>query len=219
VLFDQCQPLLSDVRSFDSAEFPSELNVGVCSNQMELTNGGFHHGQFYTVESLVLELDEKGVEREEPVVSNESLVVDRCQMVDDQIAKKLGLGLERGPGFGISCLRWVSNLLRKKDEAHPLTGNFGTQTYRVRRRDPPRFDRGRALHQRLLIRVTQRSKFVSGAAIDVLVQVQGLFWHLLHYGFLGARGLLRPIRKLGTRWVRLLRDHLGQNQSNSSMFI
>lgn len=59
----------------------------------------------------------------------------------------------------------------KKDEAHPLTGNFENQTYGVGRRDPPRFDRGWTLHRRLLIRGLSGRKFVSGAATDVLVQV------------------------------------------------
>lgn len=77
MLFDQCHSLLCDIRRFDRAEFPSELNIGLGSNQMELANGGFHHGQFDAVESLVLKLNEEGVERNEVIVSDKSLIVDR----------------------------------------------------------------------------------------------------------------------------------------------
>jgi len=46
---------------------------------MELADGRFHHGQFHAVESLVLELGEEGIERNNAIVSNESSIVDACQ--------------------------------------------------------------------------------------------------------------------------------------------
>ena len=79
MLFDQCQPLLHDVGRFDRAKFPGELNISLRSNQMELANRDFHHRQFYAVEGLVLEVNEKSVERGEPIVGDESLIVDRCK--------------------------------------------------------------------------------------------------------------------------------------------
>jgi hypothetical protein len=63
VLFNQCSPPFRDVDRFDGAQFPSQANVGVGSNQMELANRGFHHGQFHAVEGLVLKLGKEGVER------------------------------------------------------------------------------------------------------------------------------------------------------------
>lgn len=88
MLFNQCQPLLRDVGRFDRTKFPGELNISLRSNQMELANRDFHHSQFYAVEGLVLEVDEKSVERGEPIVGNESLIVDRCEW----LAANLGRG-------------------------------------------------------------------------------------------------------------------------------
>ena len=73
------------------------------------------------------------------------------------ICEEARVGGRAGTGFGVSCFRWVA-IFCEKDEAHPLAGNFGRQTHRVRRRDPPRFDRGWALHQRLLIWATERKE-------------------------------------------------------------
>jgi len=81
-------PLLREVGRFDRAEFPSELDVGVCSNQMELTNGGFHHGQLHAVKSLVLEVGEEGIERYKAIVSDESLISDRCKWLTTNLRRR-----------------------------------------------------------------------------------------------------------------------------------
>ena len=87
MLFDQDLPLLSEVRSSNGAELPRELDVGIGSDQMELTNGGFHHGQLHAVESFVLELGEEGRKRSEPVVGDESLIVNRCQRLATELRR------------------------------------------------------------------------------------------------------------------------------------
>lgn len=88
MLFDQCLPFFTDVRSSNGAELPSELDVGIGGNQVELANGDFHHGQSRTIKSLVLELDEEGVDRSEAIVGDEPVIVDGCQRLTTDLRRR-----------------------------------------------------------------------------------------------------------------------------------